>query len=239
MKSTWSRIHKKSTNVIVKGRLFVYESLPFIDSAFGTKLGIPRGLILLPFLTLLNGFFGTFSSLNLSSIFSRSWTSSSKYHLFVSLISNLEMRDSQFLSSWWSRSWFFGTSSGSKHDRLLRIHFLKTFCENFELGRRLVRDDFNFSDFFHLLSNFIWVIVYDSKPMKFWHEQSTKKPSWIPLFAPHVCIWDQHESKFSVKSGHFLAFSAFSLHDAVFAARPEHSLRSAIQLMTFRQRLQW
>ena len=165
MKSTWSGIHKKSTNVIGKWRLFVYESLPFIDSAFGTKLGIPRGLILLPFLTLLNGFFGTFSSLNLSSIFSRSWTSSSKYHLFVSLISNLEMRDSQFLSSWWSRSWFFGTSSGSKHDRLLRIHFLKTFCENFELGRRLVRDDFNFSDFFHLLSNFIWVIAYDSMPM--------------------------------------------------------------------------
>ena len=123
----------------------VWESLAFIDSAFGTKFGSPRGLIFFPFLAKL--FLGTFSSLSLSSIFSRSWTSSSKYHLFVSLISNFEMSESQFLSCWWSLSSFFGTFSGSKHDRLFEMHFLKIFCENFELGRILVRDDFSFYGF--------------------------------------------------------------------------------------------
>ena len=227
---------RNSQTVFVKWHVIVNESQAFIDSAFGTKFGIPRGLILLPFFVFLKGLFGTFSSLNFSSIFSRSCTSSSKYHLFVSLISNLEMSESQFLSSWWSRSWFFGTSSGSKQDRLFKIHFLKTFCENFELGRRLVREDFNFPGFCNLWS---FIAYYICSIYSIGLRQTFEKPSFIPLFSVHVCIFDQQESKFSVKSGQFLAFSAFSLHDAVFAAKPEHSLRRAIQLMTFRQRLQW
>ena len=90
-------------------------------------------------------------------------------------------------------------------------------------------------DSFAMISTFMVSFSWDLH----YSECKIMKLSCIPSFSVHVFIWDQHESKLSVKSGHFLAFSAFSLHAAVFAAKPEHSLRSAIQLITLRQRLQW